>query len=201
MPVTIHPTALIGEGVTLADGVIVEAYAVVGKVPHRGYTARDPGEPQPTTIGAHTLIGVGAVIYAGATIGADCLIGDGAHVREGVIIGERVLLANGVSVNYDATIGNDTKIMQHSHITGGMVIGRNCFFGPNVTTLNHREPRDGYEPEAITPPVVGDEVLIGGGAVIGPGVVIGDGATIGAGAVVLARVEPGDTVFAGATRR
>jgi len=197
---TQHTTALITHAVC-DPSVILEAYAVVGKPPRRGYTARDPGRPAVASIGAHTLIGVGAVVYAGATIGADCLIGDGAHVREGVIIGERVLLANGVSVNYDATIGNDTKIMQHSHITGGMVIGCNCFFGPNVTTLNHREPRDGYEPEAITPPVVGDEVLIGGGAVIGPGVVIGDGATIGAGAVVLARVEPGDTVFAGATRR
>jgi acetyltransferase-like isoleucine patch superfamily enzyme len=200
MPVTIHPTALIGEGVTLADGVIVEAYAVVGKVPHRGYTARDPGDPQPTTIGAGTLIGVGAVIYAGATIGAGCLIGDGAQIREGVRLGGWVRLASHVTVNYDAVIGDETVVMQGTHVTGRMHLGARCFVGPLVVTMNHAEPRTGYDAAELAPPMVGNDVLIGGGAILAPGVVIGDDATIGAGAVVTSSVQSSGWVAAGGRR-
>jgi acetyltransferase-like isoleucine patch superfamily enzyme len=191
----IHPTAIIYPGVTLGPGVVVEAFAVVGKPPVRGITARDPGPPCRTLIGAATLIGVGAVVYAGATVGEHCLLGDYSHIREGVILGDRVRLATHVSVNYDTAIGDDTAVMMTAHITGNAMIGRRCFIGPLVTTMNHREPRRGYVAYEVIGPTIGDDVLIGGGAQIAPGVHIGDRATIGAGALVVRDVQADATIM------
>jgi UDP-3-O-[3-hydroxymyristoyl] glucosamine N-acyltransferase len=198
--VTLGPFVVIGPGVTLGDGVTVEAGAIVGRVPVRGLTARDPGEPGATLVGAGSHIGAHAVIYTGVTIGARCLIGDHAHIREGCALGDGVRLATHVSINYETIIGDETQIMQATHITGRMRIGRRCFFGPLVACANHREPRDGFVSDAVRGPTVGDGVLVGAGAILCPGVMIGDGATVGAGALVTRDVDAGVTVFRSADR-
>jgi len=196
----IHSTAIIYPGVILGNGVVIEPYAVVGKPPVRGITARDPGPPGPTVIGDGTVIGCHTVIYAGATVGRACLIGDHAHIREGVVLGDRVRLATHVSVNYDTTIGDDTAVMMTAHITGRCTIGKRCFIGVLVATMNHREPRRGFVSDEVQGPTIGDDVLIGSGALIAPGVAIGDRATIGAGALVVRDVPNGGIVVGTAGR-
>lgn len=175
-------------------GCQIAEHAVIGRVPPRGYTSRDPVVAGPTIIGAHCLIGVGAVVYAGATLGAHCLIGDGAMVREGCVLGDRVALHWHVTCNYDVTIGDDTVIGTGSHLTGGMQIGALCFFGAGVMTANDPEPRRPYAPDHLLPITIGDGVLIGVGAILLPGITIGDGATIGAGALVDQDVPAGGRV-------
>jgi acetyltransferase-like isoleucine patch superfamily enzyme len=189
------PFAIIADGVELCDGVTVESGAVVGRVPVRGLTARDPGPPQLTLVGAGSHIGCHAVIYAGVAIGERCLIGDGASIREGCVLGADVRLATGVSVNYETTIGAGTVVMQGTHLTGRMKIGRGCFIGPLVATMNHQEPRNGFVSDEVRGPTIGDGVLIGGGACILPGVTIGDRAIIGAGAIITRDVPAGATVL------
>jgi carbonic anhydrase/acetyltransferase-like protein (isoleucine patch superfamily) len=58
-----HPTS-IGEGVTIGHGAIVHG----------------------CTVGANTLIGMGAIILDDAEIGRDCIIGAGALVTRGTCI-------------------------------------------------------------------------------------------------------------------
>jgi acetyltransferase-like isoleucine patch superfamily enzyme len=176
------------------QSAILEIGAVIGRIPHRGYTARDPGPPGETIIHAEALIGHYAIIYAGAEIGPRALIGDGASVREGCVIGARVRLGRNVTVNYETWVGDDTVILDGTHITGRCVIGKSCFIGPLVVTMNHREPRDGWVDREVQGPIIGDNVLIGGGAIILPGVRIGDNATIAAGAIVSRDVPAGATV-------
>lgn len=173
---------------------LIEHGAIVGRIPRRGWTARDPGEPGQTIIGRHVLIGCYTIIYAGVTIGDDCLIADGVNIREGCVLGSGVRLASGVSVNYDTTIGDGTIVMQGTHLTGRMTIGRQCFIGPLVATMNHREPRHGFVDEEVRGATIGDGVLIGGGACLLPGIMIGDGATIAAGAIVTKDVPAGTVV-------
>lgn len=190
----IDPTALIYPGVTLGADVTIGAHAVVGYPPMRGLTARDPGPPGETHIGAGTHIGIGAIVYAGATIGARCLIGDYAHIREGCTLGDGVRLATHVSVNYDTMIGDGTVVMMTTHLTGRMRVGARCFIGPLVATMNHREPRHGFVSDEVRGPTIGDGVLVGGGAMLLPGVVIGDDALIGAGALIGRDVPAGEVV-------
>lgn len=193
--VTLGMFCVIADGVTLNDGVTVDAGAVVGRVPVRGITARDPGEPGRTAVLDGTHIGCHAVIYAGAAIGARCLIGDGVSIREGCVLDDGVRLATGVSVNYETTIGAGTVVMQGTHLTGRMAIGKNCFIGPLVATMNHNEPRAGFVSAEVRGPTIGDGVLVGGGACILPGVTIGNGAVIGAGAIVTRDVPAGGVVL------
>jgi UDP-3-O-[3-hydroxymyristoyl] glucosamine N-acyltransferase len=197
----IHPTAVIGPGVQLESGCIVEAYAVVGRPPRRGYTARDPGEAGLTRIGMGCQIGCHAVIYAGVTIGQSCLIGDHVLIREGVIIGDGAALHWGATINYESQVGVATTIGNASHITGRMQIGARCFFGPGVQTANDMQPLQGYDPERIAGPVVESDVLVGAGAILLPGSRVRRGATIGAGALVGGEVPAGATVLAVPARR
>lgn len=193
--VVVDAFAVVEAHAALYGGVRVQAHAVVGRVPVRGLTDRDPGSPQVASIGPDTVIGCGAVVYAGAVIGAKCLIGDGASVREGCLIGEGVLLGRHVTVNYEATIGAGTRVMDGAHVTGRAVIGQHCFIGPLVVMANDPDPLRPYVPERIRGPHIGDNVLIGAGAVILPGVRIGDRARIGAGAIVARDVPDGATVL------
>jgi UDP-2-acetamido-3-amino-2,3-dideoxy-glucuronate N-acetyltransferase len=192
---TFGPFAVVGAGVDLGDRVSLEAGAVVGRVPVRGLTARDPGEPGPTRIGAWSHIGCHAVVFAGVTIGERCMIGDGVNIREGCTIGDGVVIGANASINYETIIGAGTSIMQNAHVTGRCVIGDECFIGPMVSMANHREPRGGFVDNEVRGPTIGNRVLIGAGAIIMPGVTIGDDATIGAGALIIKDVPAGAWVL------
>ena len=79
-----------------------------------------------------------------------------------------------------------------------VIIGDNCFIGPNVSIYTACHPLDPVERatgvEWAEPVVIGDDVWIGGGATITPGVTVGDGCVIGAGSVVTRDIPPRSVV-------
>lgn len=191
----VHPTSWIASETILGAGCTVHPFACIGLQPMRSSSlARLPEQQLPAEIGSGCMIGAHAVISAGVIIGDGCLIGEHAAIREGVIIGDNCVIGQGVSVHYEALIEDDVRIINGTHITGGMRIGRGTFIGVGVVTANdrRREIVDyRFIPDAITPPVVGERCLIGSGAVLLPGISIGDGAIVGAGAVVTKDVPAG----------
>src|SRR5688572_23474879 len=84
--VTIYPGVTIGDGCRIFDG------AVIGRPPvSAGNGTRPlPTDLQPLTIGAGSVIGANAVLYAGTTIGSRMLIGDLASIREGCTLADHV---------------------------------------------------------------------------------------------------------------
>lgn len=177
------------------ESVIIFPGAVIGRRPiSTGAMSRQPRETSPTRIGAGCVIGANVVIYRGVTIGDNCLIGDTACIREGVTIGDDCLIAQGVTINYDAYIGNNVKVMDNTHLTGGIMVESYVFISTGVTTTNDNTMgrRRG---ERVKPPTIGRGARIGQGACILPGVWIGSGAVVGAGAVVTRDVPSGATVW------
>jgi acetyltransferase-like isoleucine patch superfamily enzyme len=147
------------------------------------------------TIGAHTSIGPHAVVYFGSAIGEHTLVGDGASIREGCSVGDYCIISRYVTLNYDCTVGSRTKVMDNTHLTGGMRIGEDVFISTGVSTANDNAMgRLGYD-EHITAPVVEDGATVGAGAVLLPSVRVGRGATVAAGAVVTRDVEAGRLVI------
>ena len=193
----IHPFVTIAEGVILGPGVEVFPGAFVGKVPKgAGALAHDPVFERRLIIGANCSIGPGSVVYYDVEIGENCLIGDGASIREQCRIGDRVVISRVVTVNFGTTIGDDTKVMDNTHLTGTMTVGRRVFIGPGVMTANDNAVgKAGYDPLVIQGATIEDDVAIGLGAGILPALTIGRGAVVGAKSLVTRDVAPGVTVM------
>jgi len=82
----IHPTAVIGPGVELGEGVTLGAFVVVGR---------------------SSRIGAGTVVLPHVTIGAEVHIGACGLIHAGARIGDRVSIGDGVIIHHNASIGAD----------------------------------------------------------------------------------------------
>ena len=180
-----HPFAVIEAGVHLGSDVEVFPGAFVGKEPKgAGATSRTPAFARRIHIGDGAVVGPNAVIYYDVEIGANTLIGDSASIREECRIGERCIISRCVTLNYHCVVGDRTKVMDGTHLTGNMRVGKDVFISINVSTVNDNAMgQEGYA-EHVVGPEISDHTVIGAAAVILPGVSIGRGATVGAGSVV-----------------
>ena len=97
-------------------------------------------------------------------------------------------------INTNVTIGNNVKVMDNTHLTGGLIIEDNVFISTLVATSNDNTMgnRNG---NPCTPPYIRRGAKIGAGANILPGVIIGKNAIVAAGAVVTKHVPMNKTVM------
>lgn len=100
------------------------------------------------------------------------------NLGTGVVVGGRCY------VGKNAIVGEGTRIQDGCHITDRMIIGKRCFFGPGVVSMNDRHPVVNNPNYIAEPPIIEDDVVIGAGVVLYPGVRIGTRSVIAAGAVV-----------------
>jgi acetyltransferase-like isoleucine patch superfamily enzyme len=115
----------------------------------------------------------------------------GCRIGDGCFVGPFVEIQAGVAV------GAGSRIQSHSFLCAQVTIGRDCFVGHGVMTINDRFQRGGpsFDEADWAPTVIGDRVSIGSNATLLP-VHICDDAVIGAGSVVTRDIEePG--VYAG----
>lgn len=85
-PRGVHPTAVLGEDVSLGADVGIGAYAVIGNQ---------------VSIGDGTVIHPHVAVYDGACIGPGCVLHSHSVVREHVALGRGVILQNGAVVGGD----------------------------------------------------------------------------------------------------
>jgi UDP-3-O-[3-hydroxymyristoyl] glucosamine N-acyltransferase len=119
MPVGVHPMAVIGEGVSLGEGVTIGPFAVIA---------------DGARIGDRTVIHPHVCIGPSAAIGADCLIYPQVSIRERCVLGDRVILHSGAVIGSDgfgyATVeGVHQKIPQ----VGIVVLEDDVEIGANTT--------------------------------------------------------------------
>lgn len=190
--VILHPYVVIEEGVRIGAGSEIFPYTLVGKTPKSaGATARPLTFAPETVIGSGCALGPQAVIYYDVHVGDGTLVGDGASIREGCRVGAGCVIGRHVTLNYDTSIGDGTKIMDHSWMAGNMKVGRGVFISGGVMTANDNEMgAQGYDPQNVIGPEIGDQVRIGAGAILLPRICVGEGAVIAAGSVVTRDVEP-----------
>lgn len=82
----IHPTAVIGENVSLGENVSIQPYAVI-----------ESG----VQIGAHTFVGAHSFIGQDSQLGADCQIHPQVTLRERTLLGARVTIHSGTVIGSD----------------------------------------------------------------------------------------------------
>lgn len=163
----IHPTAIIGEGVTLGSDNVIGPYAVL-----LGPSVIGDGN----WIGPHALVGAPGEVR-GSNHGAAW---DGDYVGTGIVIGDKNVLREYVTVHqghYDQTvIGSDCFIMNRTEISHDSQVGDRVTIAPQVTLGGHAQ--------------IGSGANLGIGAVLHQYRVVGPGAMVGMGSVVTHNVPP-----------
>ncbi len=82
----VHPTAVIGDGVSLPEEISIGAYAVIG---------------DGVSIGKNTTIYPHATLYEGVLVGENCTIHSHAVLRENLKVGNFCIIQNGSVVGSD----------------------------------------------------------------------------------------------------
>jgi UDP-3-O-[3-hydroxymyristoyl] glucosamine N-acyltransferase len=158
-PPGVHPTASVGEDVTLGAGVSIGPFAVIG---------------DGTRIGARSIVDAHVVIGRQVEIGEDCVLHARVSIRERIRLGHRVILQDGAVIGSDGfgfarrPDGTHHKIPQ----LGGLIIEDDVEIGAN---------------SAIDRPAVG-ETRIGAGTKIDNLVQVAHGVTIGRNVLLAAQV-------------
>lgn len=161
--ISVGANAVIGDGVTLANGVIVGAGCYIGN---------------DSIIGPNTRLAANVSIYHGVVIGSDCVLHSGCvigadgfgfapdaggwikiHQLGGVCIGNKVeigactcidrgalddthiddgvIIDNQVQIAHNVRIGKNTAIAAHTAIAGSTTIGAGCTIAGAVAIAGH----------------------------------------------------------------
>ena len=182
---SIHPTAVLGRGVELAEDVTIGAYAVIGARVRMGARVR---------------------------IGAHCAVGDGCNLDDDVTLYDHVTLYPGVRVGARSAVHSGTRIgvdgfgyawdgKSHRKVpqVGSCTIGADVEIGANCTidrgSVGATEIGDGAKIDNLVH--IGHNVRIGPHAIIVAQVGIAGSSTVGAGAVLAGQAGVGGHVKIG----
>jgi len=147
----IGPYSIVGDEVTLGDGVRLEAHCVIdgrttiGEGTHIfpfvsiGLASQDlkyKGEPSETCVGRRNRIREFVTIHRGTAgggmltqTGDDCLIMAQAHIAHDCIVGDGVIMANGATLAGHVKIDDQANIGAYSGVHQFCRIGREAYVG------------------------------------------------------------------------
>ncbi len=201
----VHPSAVIGEGVTLGEGVTIGPRAVIGDGAVVGVRTNISAS---VTVGAGVQIGKDCILYPNVTAYPGTLLGDRVIVQAGAVLGSdgfgyvfgagvhqkiphvgRCLLESDVEIGANTTvdrgsvgdtvIGAGTKIDNLVQIGHNVRLGRLCLVMAQVGISGSTR--------------IGDGVIIAGQAGLAGHISIGAGARIAGQSGVFGDVPPGET--------
>lgn len=132
---TIHPTAIIAEGATLADDIEIGPYCVIGAKVTIGSGGKLHSH---VVVDGNTTIGSNVEIFPFAAVGLQPqdLKFEGEDV--GCIIGDHVNIREYVTINPGTKGGGSmTRIGNHCHLMVGAHIAHDCVVGDHVILVNH----------------------------------------------------------------
>ena len=187
---SIGPNVVIGQNVSLADGVVVGAGCFIGDNVVVGKNTQLQAN---VTICANCVIGANCNLAAGAVIGADGFgyaNQDGAWVKIPQV--GRVLIADNVDIGANTTIDrgalDDTVIEQGVKLDNLIQIGHNCVIGEHTVIAGCV----GIAGSAK----VGKRCRIGGAAMILGHLEIADDVTVSPGSMITRSLNQADTYTA-----
>ena len=104
----VHPAATVASEVTIGEGTLLAAGAIVNPFASIGVNAIiNTGAivEHDCVVGDHAHVAPGAMLAGGVTVGEAAMVGMGAAVRQGVTIGDRAIGGMGAVVTKDVAPG------------------------------------------------------------------------------------------------
>ena len=211
----IHPTALIGDGVTIGQDVTIGPRTIIYdnvKIGDKSQIGADVilGEPvadiyrnseayanPALTIGASSVIRSGSILYAGSTFGDRLETGHRVTIREGTIAGTNFRVGTLSDIQGDCRIGDYVRFHSNVHIGQKSTVGNYVWIFPYVVLTNDPHPPS----ETIVGVTVEDFAVIATMSVILPGMTVGQDALVGAGSIVNRNVGKEDVVVGNPAKR
>lgn len=206
----IHPTAILGDGVSIAAGAAIGPYVVIGNGVRIGAGARIGPH---VTIGTGSSIGDDALIHGGVRIGQDVRIGDRFVCQPGAVIGadgfSYVTPEKSGAEEVRETLGQRAGIRaqkwQRIESLGGVTIGDDVEIGANATidagTIRATAIGNGTKLDNLVHlghnVVVGADCLLCGQTGVAGSARIGDRVILGGQCGVSDNIFVGDDVIAG----
>ncbi|MGY0797619.1 hypothetical protein ACW7G0_00915 [Lysobacter sp. A286] len=206
----IHPTALIGDNVTLGtnvtlgarsivydnvvigDNTVVGAGCILGE-PQAGIYSDPEGYRNPVlNIGSGAIIRSGTIIYAGTELGAHFECGHRVTIREGARIGHHVRIGTLSDIQGHCDIGNYVRLHSNVHIGHKSVVKDYVWIFPYVVLTNDPHPPS----NTLVGVTVEEFAVIATMSVILPGVTVGSNSLVGASSLVRSDV-PDEAVVVG----
>lgn len=205
-PAAIHPTAVVGEGTELGEGVSLGAFAVIGRGVRLGAGVG---------VGSHAVVGDGcdvgehSVIHPHATLYSDVVLGPRSVVQSGACLGpdgfgyafeegghRKIAQVGGVRVGADAEFGANSTVDRGS--VGHTVLGDGCATGDLVHVGHNARLGRSVVVDSLAgvagSAVIGDDVFVGGQVAIVGHLVVGDGVRVARWGGVTQDVPAGESV-------
>jgi len=133
---SIHPTAIVEEGVELGAGCVIEAYAIIKRHSVLGDGVKvHPfaiigGDPQFLKFDPATVSG--AKVGAGTIIREHSTINRSIHAGKYTQVGARCFLMANAHVGHDSVVGDDVVLGNNVLLAGHVDVGANTFLGGAV---------------------------------------------------------------------
>ena len=176
----IHPTAVLGDNVTLGQGTAIGPHAVIGDAVRIGDGCSIGAN---VTVYSGTTLGTGVIVQAGAVLGSTGF-GYARHPETGeyllfpqqgtLIIEDHVEIGANTTIDRGALgetrIGEGTKVDNLVHIGHNCLIGRQVIIAAQTGISGSSVIEDGA--------ILGGQVGIGEHATVGKGVILGGGAGV-----------------------
>jgi len=130
---SIHPTAIIEEGVQLGAGCVVQAHAIIRKhsVLGDGVVVHPfavvGGDPQYLKFDPATASGVR--VGAGTVIREHVTINRSIHAGKETVVGARCFLMANTHVGHDSEVADDVVLANNVMLAGHVTVGRHTFLG------------------------------------------------------------------------
>lgn len=211
----IHPTALIGDGVTIGRGVAIGPRAIVydnvcigdhsqigadvilGEPLADIYRSPDDYVNPVLEIGKSSLVRSGSILYAGSEFGDKLETGHRVTIREGTRAGKNLRVGTLSDIQGDCQIGDFVRCHSNVHIGQKSVIGDYVWIFPYVVLTNDPHPPSSH----LMGVTVEDFAVVATMSVVLPGVTIGRDALVGAGSIVNRNVGAEDVVVGNPAKR
>lgn len=197
MSTKIHPTALIGSGVSLGINVSVGPYTVI----HDGTEIGDNSIIGPfceigiipnsvnnrtLTIGSNSTIRSHATIYTGSRFGAGLETGHHVSLREHLNAGENLRVGSYSDLQGDMVIGDYVRLHSNVHLGKQTRVGNFVWIFPFVVTTNDPLPPS----NEVLGCTIEDFAVVATASIILPGIRLGHDCLVGANSTVNKDVEP-----------